>query len=54
MEAVQIAGFSEAEANKFFGNPNGALIDDLEIVLRPAPVVRADYTARYNALIQQL
>lgn len=54
MEAVQIAGFSEAEANKFFGNPNGALIDDLEIVLRPAPVVRADYTARYNALIEQL
>lgn len=54
MEAVQIAGFSEAEANKFFGNPNGALIDDLEIVLRPAPVVRADYTARYDALIEQL
>ncbi|WP_438959794.1 HD domain-containing protein [Nereida sp.] len=54
MEAVQIAGFSEAEADKFFGKPNGALIDDLEIILRPAPVVRADYTARYNALIEQL
>lgn len=54
MEAVQIAGFSEAEADKFFGKPNGALIGDLEIVLRPAPVVRADYTARYNALIEQL
>ncbi|WP_048598580.1 HD domain-containing protein [Nereida ignava] len=54
MEAVQIAGFSEAEADKFFGKPNGALIGDLEIVLRPAPVVRADYTARYNALIEKL
>ena len=54
MEAVQIAGFSETEADKFFGKPNGALIGDLEIVLRPAPVVRADYTARYNALIEQL
>jgi 5'-deoxynucleotidase YfbR-like HD superfamily hydrolase len=54
MEAVQIAGFSEAEADKFFGKPNGALIDDLEIILRPAPVVRADYTARYNALIERL
>lgn len=54
MEAVQIAGFSEAEADKFFGKPNGALIGDLEIVLRPAPIVRADYTARYNALIEQL
>ena len=54
MEAVQIAGFSEAEADKFFGKPNGALIDDLEIILRPAPIVRADYTARYNALIEQL
>lgn len=54
MEAVQIAGFSEAEADKFFGKPNGALTGDLEIVLRPAPIVRADYTARYNALIEQL
>ena len=54
MEAVQIAGFSEAEADKFFGKPNGALPGDLEIVLRPAPIVRADYTARYNALIEQL
>ncbi|WP_341247661.1 HD family hydrolase [Nereida ignava] len=54
MEAVQIAGFSEAEADKFFGKPNEALIGDLEIVLRPAPIVRADYTARYNALIEQL
>ena len=54
MEAVQIAGFSKAEADKFFGKPNGALIHDLEIILRPAPVVRADYTARYNALIKQL
>jgi 5'-deoxynucleotidase YfbR-like HD superfamily hydrolase len=54
MEAVQIAGFSEVEADKFFGKPNGALIDDLEIVLRPAPVVRADYTARYNALLEEL
>jgi 5'-deoxynucleotidase YfbR-like HD superfamily hydrolase len=54
MEAVQIAGFSESEANKFFGKPNSELIDDLEIILRPASVVRADYTARYSVLLGRL
>ncbi|PRY91583.1 HD domain-containing protein [Donghicola tyrosinivorans] len=52
LEAVQIAGFEEAEANKIFGRPKDALLQDLTIDLRPPVEVRADYTARVNQLLQ--
>ncbi len=45
LEAVRIAGFHEAEADKLFGKPAALLIDRLEIRLRPPAVVRADYVA---------
>ena len=45
LEAVRIAGFRQAEADKLFGRPAPALIDQLEIKLRPPAVVRADYVA---------
>ncbi len=45
LEAVRIAGFHAAEADKLFGKPLPALIDRLEIKLRPPAVVRADYVA---------
>jgi 5'-deoxynucleotidase YfbR-like HD superfamily hydrolase len=51
LEAVQIAGFSESEANKFFGRPDDAVIRGLEIKLRPPAIVRADYIARHAALL---
>jgi 5'-deoxynucleotidase YfbR-like HD superfamily hydrolase len=51
LEAVQIAGFSEIEANKFFGQPDDAIIRGLEIKLRPPAIVRADYIARHAALL---
>jgi 5'-deoxynucleotidase YfbR-like HD superfamily hydrolase len=51
LEAVQIAGFSEREADKFFGRPADALLRGLEIRLRPPAVVRADYVARHEALL---
>lgn len=54
MEATQIAGFSETEANKFFGKPNLDLIDGLDIHLRPPVEVRADYTARLENLLSQM
>lgn len=54
MEATQIAGFSEAEANKYFGKPTPALIDGLQIVLRPPLEVRADYTARHQELLAEI
>lgn len=54
MEATQIAGFDEKEADKFFGKPDPKIIDGLDIHLRPPVEVRADYTARHNALLSQL
>jgi uncharacterized protein len=51
LEAVQIAGFTEAEADKFFGRPQTALLRGLEIKLRPPAVVRADYVARHSELL---
>lgn len=54
MEAVQIAGFSEAEATKFFGRPNPELTAGLDIRLRPPVEVRAAYTARHAELLARL
>ncbi|MGQ0567408.1 MAG: HD domain-containing protein [Gemmobacter sp.] len=51
MEATQIAGFTMAEADKFFGHCPRDLIRGLEIRLRPPAVVRADYVARHAALL---
>lgn len=51
MEATQIAGFDETEANKFFGAPDPRLIDGLSILLRPPMQTRADFTARHHALM---
>ena len=52
MEAVEIAGFTEAEANKFFGKPDRATIRDLHIRLRPPVEVRNEFTARHDALLK--
>lgn len=54
LEAVQIAGFTEAEADKFFGRPADDVLRGLEIRLRPPAVVRADYVARHKALLSDL
>jgi hypothetical protein len=47
----QIAGFSETEADKFFGRPTSDILRGLEIRLRPPAVVRTDYVARHKALL---
>ncbi|MDE4175741.1 HD family hydrolase [Phaeobacter sp. PT47_59] len=54
MEAVQIAGFSEAEANKFFGRVDQQVIGDLSIHLRPPVEVRRDFVARHAELLAQI
>ena len=54
LEATQIAGFSEAEASKYFGKPDFALINGLSIVLRPPLEVRHAFVARHEALLAQL
>ena len=51
MEAVAIAGFAEAEADKLFGKPDRAHLQGLNIKLRPPAVVRADYVSRHAALL---
>ncbi len=54
MEATQIAGFSEAEATKFFGKPNAKIVQGLDIVLREPVETRAAYTARHAALMGKM
>ncbi|MEQ9692763.1 HD family hydrolase [Shimia sp. SDUM112013] len=54
MEATEIAGFNEAEANKIFGKPDLSLMKGLEIRLRPPVEARNDYTIRHNALLSQI
>ena len=54
MEATQIAGFSEAEASKFFGEPLEGLTSDLKIVLRAPVDVRKDFTQRHASLLEDM
>lgn len=54
MEATQIAGFSETEANKFFGRPDPAIVKNLSIVLRPPVETRNAFTARHETLLEKL
>lgn len=51
LEAVQIAGFTEAEADRLFGRPEAGVIAGLRIRLRPPAEVRADYVSRHAALL---
>jgi 5'-deoxynucleotidase YfbR-like HD superfamily hydrolase len=52
MEATTIAGFSKAEATRFFGTPPADVMEGLHIVLRPPMEARADYTARHAELMR--
>jgi 5'-deoxynucleotidase YfbR-like HD superfamily hydrolase len=54
MEAVQIAGFSEAEADKLFGRPDADAMHGLDIALRPPVEVRGDYLSRHRALMERM
>jgi uncharacterized protein len=54
LEAVRIAGFTQDEADKFFGKPDEALTSGLDIRLRPPTEVRIDFTKRHHDLMAQL
>ena len=54
LEAVRIAGFSEDEADRFFGRPPPELVADHEITLRPPLEVRRAFTQRHHDLMEQL
>jgi hypothetical protein len=51
LEAVQIAGFSHAEADKLFGRQAPGDLTGLQIHLRAPVLVRADFVARHMALL---
>jgi 5'-deoxynucleotidase YfbR-like HD superfamily hydrolase len=53
LEAVTIAGFNRAEADKLFGKPDEQFISGFDILLRPASAVRSAFINRYNELISQ-
>ena len=54
LEAVQIAGFTSSEADKFFGKIDPNLAKTLQIRLRPPVEVRRDFTAKHHALMALL
>ncbi|MDZ4096506.1 MAG: HD family hydrolase [Paracoccaceae bacterium] len=51
LEAVQIAGFSRAEADALFGRQDGQVLAGLVITLRAPVAVRGDYIARHRDLL---
>lgn len=51
LEAVQLAGFSEAEADRFFGHPKPEITANLSLRLRPPSEARQDFTARHAELL---
>jgi hypothetical protein len=51
LEAVRIAGFGEAEANRLFGTPGLAGLAEMPLPLRPASLVRRDFIARHASLM---
>jgi 5'-deoxynucleotidase YfbR-like HD superfamily hydrolase len=54
LEATQIAGFSSAEADKFFGKPDPELLKGCSIVLRPPVETRRAFTERHAELMEAL
>lgn len=51
LEATQIAGFTQAEADKFFGKQDPEFIKSFKIALRAPKEVRQDFTNRHNELL---
>ncbi len=49
-EATELAGFSMAEAQKFFGLPRGISIDMIEIDPMPALEAQSRFIARFEAI----
>ncbi|MFN4056607.1 MAG: hypothetical protein ACK4HW_00300 [Roseinatronobacter sp.] len=54
LEATQLAGFSQPEADRFFGKPDRALLSGLHLHLRPPALVRAAFLDRHAALLVQV
>ena len=49
-EATRLAGFSDAEAAKFFGRPRGVSADALDLDCRPAKAIETAFLKRFAAI----
>lgn len=54
MEAVEVAGFEAAEADKLFGKPDRTFIKGLGITLRPPKETRIDFIETFERLLATL
>lgn len=52
-EATELAGFSQAEALKYFGRPSGIYPDQIDLAPKPAKVVQEQFLRRFEALDRQ-
>ncbi|MCB1501476.1 MAG: HD family hydrolase [Bauldia sp.] len=50
-EATRVAGFSEPEARRFFGNPRGVEADRLDLKPWPAATAEKRFLARFKVLL---
>jgi hypothetical protein len=53
LEAVQIAGFEELEADKIFGAPNKNLKNIFSITLRSPKLVRRSFEDKFSELLEK-
>ncbi len=51
LEATQLAGFTEAEADRFFGDARGAGVAARVLLLRPPAEVKRAFLARFEELL---
>lgn len=54
LEAMEIAGFSKHEADKFFGKFDHYYLSQFSIKIRPPAIVRKDYIDKCSNLLDQI
>ena len=54
LEAMEIAGFSKHEADKFFGKFDQSYLSQFSIQIRPPSIVRKDYINKCSNLLDQI
>tara|TARA_Y100000589_G_scaffold178345_1_gene168910 strand:- start:666 stop:1259 length:594 start_codon:yes stop_codon:yes gene_type:complete len=54
LEAIEIAGFSKYEADKFFGKFDQSYLSQFLIQIRPPAIVRKDYMDKCSNLLDQI
>jgi len=52
-EASTLAGFSKAEAIRYFGEPETITPQGLDLIARPTPQIEGAFLARFNSIEQE-